>query len=184
METLISVQSSDRSAAGSNPASPWRCSMALTEWSNAFTSTHWPGGAESEAEDPSLQVLAVAYHDRINVEPLPEEMVRLSLSIKPIGSIVAIDVVNLGRFEFAGSSPWGAADTAAPDPRDECRTRRRLPPWRRSSDCSVGAEVEDAGRLLLELDEVGRAVVEDDDFHRQPELCRQRCRRCASRLPR
>ena len=34
----------------------------------------------------------------------------------------------------------------------------------------LGAEVQEARRLLLELDEAERAVVEDDDLHRQAEL--------------
>ena len=32
---------------------------------------------------------------------------------------------------------------------------------------SSRAEIEEAGRFLLELDEAERAVVEDDDLHRQ-----------------
>ena len=34
----------------------------------------------------------------------------------------------------------------------------------------LGAEVEETGRLLLQLDEAERAVVEHDDFHRQVKL--------------
>ena len=34
----------------------------------------------------------------------------------------------------------------------------------------LGAEVQKAGRLLLELDEAESAIVEDDHFHRQTEL--------------
>jgi hypothetical protein len=41
--------------------------MALTEFSNAFSKTRMPTVPPHQAEHPSLEVLAFAYDDHVNV---------------------------------------------------------------------------------------------------------------------